>query len=462
MKGLWSTIGLVAAAVGLGAYIYFVDAERPATEAKEKVFTLASDDVEELRVVAKGDTTVLKKRDGVWKVVEPLDADADASEVSNLLNSLTSLEVNREVDPNAPNLAEYGLASPKADISFKAKGGTSGRLRLGDVTATSGDLYAVAGDGNRVFLVSTFVETSVSRSTFDLRDKRMLRFERDKADGLEITTEAGTTTMTRANSDWRLTAPSNARGDYGAIEGLLTRLSTTSMQAIETNDVSDLGKYGLDKPAATIVVKAGSAAATLNVSATKDGKVYARDLARPMIFTIDPTAATDLTKGGNDYRKKELFEFRAFSAKRLVVTRGAETITFAKVPGTGDNPVDKWTIASGSSTRDADAGKMDDLLTKLTNLRSEEFVAAAPAPAGTPVLKVSAEFDESKKEEASIGRAGADAFGSRADEAGAMKLLGSAVDDAVKALDAVLAPPAPPAPTTPAAPATGAPPEKKP
>jgi Domain of unknown function (DUF4340) len=462
MRGLWSTVGLVAAAVGLGAYIYFVDSERPATEVKEKVFTLATDDVEELRVTAKGETSLLRKRDGVWKLVEPLETDADASEVSSLLGSLTTLEVNREVDPNASNLAEYGLASPKTDITFKAKDGKSGRVRLGDTTPTNSDLYAVAGDGNRVFLVSTFVDTSMSRSTFDLRDKKILRFERDKADGLEITTGAGTTVMTRANSEWRLTAPSNARGDYGAIEGLLTRLSTTSMQAIESSDVSDLAKYGLDKPDATVVVKAGSAAASLAVSAEKDGKVYARDLSRSMVFTIDTTAATDLKKGGNDYRKKELFEFRAFSAKRIVVTRGAETITFAKVAGTGENAADKWTIATGGSTRDADTAKMDDLLSKLTNLRSEEFVAAAPAAAGPPVLRVSAEFDESKKDEASIGRSGVDTFGSRADEPGAMKLATSAVDEALTALDAVLAPPAPAAPTPPAAPAAGVPPEKKP
>ena len=31
MKGLWSTLALVAVAAGLGAYIYFVDAERPET-----------------------------------------------------------------------------------------------------------------------------------------------------------------------------------------------------------------------------------------------------------------------------------------------------------------------------------------------------------------------------------------------------------------------------------------------
>jgi hypothetical protein len=100
---------------------------------------------------------------------------------------------------------------------------------------------------------------------------------------------------------------------------------------------------------------------------------------------------------------------------------------------------------------------MDDLLAKLSNLRADAFVAAAPASAATPVVKVTAEFDESKKEDASIGRDGADAFGTRPDEAGAMQLNGSAVDEALKALDDVLAPPA----ATAAPAAAGAAPEKK-
>jgi hypothetical protein len=131
-----------------------------------------------------------------------------------------------------------------------------------------------------------------------------------------------------------------------------------------------------------------------------------------------------------------------------------------KVAGTGDTPTDKWTIAAGGTTRDADSAKMDDFLAKLSNLRADTFVAAAPAAAATPAAKITAAFDESKKEDASIGRDGADAYGTRPDEAGAMKLTGSAVDEALKALDDVLAPPAAAA-TPDAPPATGAPPEKK-
>ena len=463
MRGVWSTLALVAGALGLGAYLYFVDSTRTDTAAKEKVFTVAADAVEELRIVSKGDTSVVKKTGGVWALVEPLATDADSNEVTALVNSLTSLELNREVDPKAADLAQYGLASPKADITFTAAGGATGRLRLGDATPTGSDVYAVKGDDARVFLVSTFAETSLVKSAFDLRDKRVLRFERDKVDGLEITSAGATATLTRTNSDWRVTAPSGARGDYGAIEGLLTRLSTTMMSGIETTDLGALPKYGLDQPATTVVVKAGSASATLAIGTSTDGKVFARDLARPMVFAIDGALATDLQKGAAEYRRKDVFDLRTFSAQQLVLTRGAETITFQKKAGAGENPVDTWTVTGpgAAAAREVKTGLMEEALNKLTGLRARTFDAAPPAAGTTPIMKVSAQFDEGKKEDASFARAGDDALVVRADEAGAMRLDIAAVEEALKAFDAVLAQPAPPAAPVPP-PAAGAPPEKKP
>jgi hypothetical protein len=441
MGRAWSTLALVAVAAGLGAYIYFGDAEKSDTEVKAKVFTVGMDDVEELRVVAKGDTTVLRKTNGIWSMVEPVATDADSNDVNTLLSSLTGLEVNREVDPKAADLAQFGLATPKADVTFKAKGGVTGRIRLGDATPTGSDLYALKGDDTRVFLVSTFVETNLARSSFDLRDKRVLRFERDKADGIEIAAAGKpAVTFARTNSDWRMTAPVNARGDYGAIEGLLTRLTTTMMTAIETTDIADLKKYGLDKPASTLAVKAGSATSTIAVGTTADGKAYARDLSRPMVFTVDPAFATELLKDATDYRRKDLLEFKSFSLKEATFTRGAETIGLKKAKA-ADNAPDKWTVTIGSASRDADGGAVDDLLAKIATLRADGFVMAAPVGASTPVLKVKASFDEAKTEEASIGRAGAEAFGTRADEPGALKLPATAVDEVLKALDALIAPP---------------------
>ncbi|MCA1583621.1 MAG: DUF4340 domain-containing protein, partial [Acidobacteria bacterium] len=277
---------------------------------------------------------------------------------------------------------------------------------------------------------------------FDLRDKRALKFERDKVDSVEIAQGSTKLVLARAGTEWTVDQPVKARGDYSAIEGLLTRLSTASMTKMVDANASDLAKYGLVKPAITATVGMGSSRAVLLVGNEEDGQVYARDQSRPMVFAVDPTLLTDLKKGVEDYRDKNLFEFRPFSAARLRLTRGQDTVELQKTPGIGENATDKWQRGvSDGSTVDVEAAKMDDLLTKLSNLRAESF-SATDAKTGlqAPALVVAVSFDQGKFERVRFGRSGGDVFAAREGESGAARGDASAFDEAMKALDALVAP----------------------
>ncbi len=112
-------------------------------------------------------------------------------------------------------------------------------------------MYAVKAGEKHVFLVSAFQETSFNREPFDLRDKRILNFERDKADTLALVKGANAIELSRTGSDWTVVKPVPARSDYSAVEGLLTRLSSANMTKLVEANAKDLAKYGLDKPAMT-------------------------------------------------------------------------------------------------------------------------------------------------------------------------------------------------------------------
>jgi hypothetical protein len=446
MRRLLSTVVLVVVLAGLGAYIYFVDSKRPAggIEEKQKVFTVEADKIEEITVTAENETSTLRKTDGTWRLVAPVASDADQSEASSVTSSLASLEVNRVVDENAANLAEYGLAEPRIKVAFKAAEGGSGELHLGDKTATQSDVYAVKPGEKRVFLVQAFHETSFAKKPFDLRDKRILVFERDKVDSIEL---AGgkVVQLARAGSDWVVKQPVQARGDYSAVEGLLTRLSSASMTKLvepSTSDPSVLAKYELDKPRATVTVGAGSARATLALGKEEDGAVYARDQARGMVFAVDPTLVADLGKPAEEFRKKDVFEFRSFNVARIRLTRGAETYEFQKVAGTGENTAEKWQrVVAGGAPADVEAAKMDDLLTKLTNLRAQSFKTSG-GTLDKPALVVSASYDTAKFERVRLAKT-TEAVAVRDDEPGVAVLDSTAYDELMKAVDAVVAPPPP-------------------
>jgi hypothetical protein len=192
MRGVRSTLILLAVLAGLLGYIYFVESRKPGSsggeEAKPKVFAVAADKIAELSVKpATGDATVLRKADGQWKIVQPVESAADEGEVSGITSNLASLEIQRVVDEAPGDLKQYGLAQPRVDIGFKAAGETrEHHLLVGEKTPAGGELYAKLPNEKKVFLISGYLDTSLNKSTFDLRDKSVMKFDRNKVDSVVL------------------------------------------------------------------------------------------------------------------------------------------------------------------------------------------------------------------------------------------------------------------------------------
>src|SRR4051812_11802719 len=259
MRGLKSTVVLLVALVALVGYIYFVDAKKPVDDAaaKDKAFTgITAEDVDEVQIKsAEGETSRLQKVDGKWQLAEPLKTAADNTEASNIASTLAAIDVQRVVDENAANLKEYGLDPPRVEVAFRTKDKKDlQHLLLGEKTPTGGDLYAQLPGSKRVFLVNSSLESTFNKTTFALRDKKVLAFEREKVDALDLTSTDKTLQFKKNGADWQMTKPIAARADFGAVEGALERVASVQMQGVIEEAGDDLKKYGLDKPSATITV----------------------------------------------------------------------------------------------------------------------------------------------------------------------------------------------------------------
>ncbi len=457
MRGFSSTLILVAVLAGLAGYIYFVDAKKPAPgpegeAAKTKVFAVDTDKINELRVTYAGETSLLKKAAGGWTMAEPTATDADPAEAMAIAQALSNLETSRTIDENAAKLAEYGLEKPAVTVEFKAEGGASGTLLLGDKTAMQGDMYAMKGGEKKVFLVPAFQESSFTKKTFDLRDKKILKFDRDKADALTLVRGAEQLDLARAGSEWKVVKPGPGRSDYSTVEGLLTRLSTSNMSKLVDAEGKDLAKYGLDRPAMTLTVGAGSAKSTLLIGKTEADQTYARDQSRPMIFTIDSTLQGDTKKPFDDYRRKEFFEFRPFSVAKvhavLDAPGGPKVYDFERSKPAKPSDPDVWKVSrQGGETHEVKAASMDDLLNRLAELKAISF-ADAKTKTGIekPALVISTSYDDGKFERVRFGQVGETAFALRDGETGAGKIEKVSLEGALLALDTAVMPPPPAAP----------------
>ena len=435
MRGLWSTIALVVVAGGLAGYIYFVDSKRdPAgADAKPKAFVeLSADAIEEIQIRSgSGETARVERAGAAWRLVEPTTADADAGVVGSVVSNLASLEVQRVVDENPTDLAQYGLNPPRIDVAFRVKDQKDfRRLLFGERTPTGGDLFVQRPDENKVFLISSFLDSVFNKTPFDLRDKVVLKFERDKADGMEVVNGSMTVQFAKSGSDWRIVKPVSVRADYAASEGLMARLSSAQMQKVVASDTKDLKAYGLDRPALTATVLSGSSKATLLIGRADEGGRFAKDTARAEVFTVEESLFIDLVKDVRDYRRKDLFDGRSFTATRLDAHRDDQVLALEK---SGDGK-ETWRNAAGQNI---DTAKVEDLLTKLSNLRAQTFEAATHASLKMPALTVTVRFDDNKTETVTFGRSGTDVFAGRADEPGSATIEPVAFDEALRSLDAL-------------------------
>jgi len=437
MKGIRSFLVLLAVLAALAGFLYYDSKREPVDgNTKEKVFAgIASDKIEGVTVKSSsGDHTTVEKQGNEWQMTQPAAVAADGAELSGITSNLASLEMQSVVDDQATDLKQYGLDPARIEVTFKFAGKDQ-KLLLGQKTPTGGDLYAKVPDKPRVFLVASYLESTFDKSTFALRDKTILKINREKVDRVEIETPDRTVKVAKQGDDWRLTSPVDARADFGAVEGIIGRLNTTPMKAITAAEATDLKEYGLDKPAATVRVMSGSAQASLAIGKSAgEGVVYAKDLSRPMVFTVESALFDELKKPADDFRVKDLFDARAFNTTRIEIARGGQTMAFEKEAGK-----DTWKQVSPSA-KAAETAKVEALLTALSNTRATSFPDKDKIKGGTgletPEVTVSLAFEDGKKhEKVAFARKGPDAYALRDGDAAAAKIDATALEGIFKAID---------------------------
>ena len=300
----------------LGGYLYFDSKREPGDRKKqEKVFAdVEADKIEQLTVksAAGEQTTVAEAGQRAGRSTQPAGRRPDEAEISGITSNLASLEVQRVVDEQASDFKQYGLDPARIEVTFKA-GGQDRNLLIGQKTPTGTDLYARLADKPRVFLISSYLESTFNKSAFDLRDKTILKIDRDKVDSVEVD-HAGTdasSSPSRAPTG-SMTAPVDARADFSAVEG---DPRTAEHRADESHHGRGRRRTSRNtdstQPAATVHLGSGSSQAGLAIGKSAgEGVVYAKDVSRPMVFTIESAIADELKKPADDFRVKDLFDAR--------------------------------------------------------------------------------------------------------------------------------------------------------
>lgn len=196
--------------------------------------------------------------------------------------------------------------------------------------------------------------------------------EEKKEEGEEGEEAPGEEALGEPESEWKMTAPMQARADAFAVDGLLDALAglekTRTLEDVQRKDV------GLDKPRATVRVETGDGAQVLQIGAAvpTGGSVIAGLEGKDEAYVVSDTIWSQLDREPGSWRDRQLFRASRDAIARIALTGPGGRVVLAQQDG-------KFRLESPFADR-ADKDKIDDLYADLSGLTAEQFVDQPQIP----------------------------------------------------------------------------------
>ncbi len=391
---------ILAIILGLLAsfFFLFVFEEEQIVEA-ERLFEVDTAEIVLIKVTADGATTTVEKVPMTgWEITDPFRYPADPNIVGTLLREFSTLSPARTVADSAESLSEYGLEFPSASVEVSRGLDKPLVLLLGDVNPTGAAYYAAEQGARRVFLVSSQINGNLRRSTDALRDRSLMRVERDKVDEVVLEKGGGKVVMKLdPYGTWRVEEPYRLPAERDEVINALNSIAGASAISFVGEAPSSLERYGLTNPVvkATIKSRDGNINHTLSLGHVEMGRVYAMSSERRNVYSVSTTLLQQLDREPDFYRRLTAFDFQSYRIPTFSMELGDETVTLVK------HAFEDWRMTSPYELR-ANDGLITAMLDSLEIMRIQEHIpvtAANKARFGfeNPVASLSLTIEERVK-----------------------------------------------------------------
>lgn len=382
----WRSIGLLALTLAMvaGAYYALEAKGKKSEDDARRLFHTDEKEVEKISI-RKGEQQVVSRREGDgWRLIEPLRAKADTTEINSMLRTILTAKQERTIDEQAKNLGEYGLERPSLLLTLSLTGGKDlPVLLLGDKNPNGFSVYAKRGDQPAVFLLADTLRNRLDRSAADIRDKTLLALQPDKVKQVELVGKGRSISLRNTGAEgWELRQPMKVRADVEMVRQLLWKIRDARVKEFLTDGTDAKRRYGLDHPDLIVDLTEADASKRLLLRKAPDPKVGLYALAEPGegVVTTDARLLTELSKSPSDLRDRSLLRFETTNVKALTIRRGGTFLTLTKEG-------DVWKVTAPTQA-DAQAGKVYDFLYSLKELRYHDLIAEAGGDLARYGLKV--------------------------------------------------------------------------
>ena len=309
-----------------------------------------------------------------WEMIQPVKAKANARVIEEIISTIGSLrvvvfEADGEYDP-----ADYGLLQPRITVILEEP---IQKLQIGSDAGTPGRIYVARSDHRAVYTVNREIYTKLNRTVFDLRDKRVIDFQRTATH--QFTLRQGDTKIVcqkNVNGEWEITAPVTLKADAEAVDDLLFGVDALRVVTFVDDQPKSLQPYGLDSPSveASFMVP-NTEPAVLLVGKMKGDNIYVKAQNAEPVFLVKKALLDLVGIGIAGLRNKQILDFDGDAAAKIVLKHGDVNLTCQKQ---GTN----WRLTHPVQEQ-AENGVIRRLIQQVNRLTVEKFLAASPSVTAT-------------------------------------------------------------------------------
>ncbi len=355
MKIVKSLVTLIAViAIGILAYFFVYKAEQDRKTREIEARRLIRFDLDQIVkfTLVRPDSSVYFERGlgKVWNITEPIQSEADKEPIYNLFLSLDSSDILYEVENKPKDLSVYKLDNPEYYMSMEYMSMDPDTLYIGASTPDETMTYVRLASENRVLAVNNHVTNLITRPAIFYRSRSMFNVLPDDIVGLEIDrrdNDEPIVHLVHNGIEWMISEPYTLPVDKRNLDEFLVGLSETRKNTLIAEKADDLSIYGLDNPQVIVTahLKYGmkSKIVLIGNKLTERGRThlyYAKVFDQDLIFTVEKSIISDLTRKLVWYMDKQPLRFNRNAVNKIEVVTTQSPITFMRDAG------NTWSVVS--------------------------------------------------------------------------------------------------------------------
>jgi hypothetical protein len=233
-----------------------------------------------------------------WKLRYPIEAEADQTEVRNLLFRLEDLKALAIIDPGPERDAlAKRLTIPKVKVAIHTAEGDQ-TVRLYQPDEDGGMAIAETRPDGPLYRVNATVIKDLTKELFVFQDKRLLGMDYTDIAILSVKTPTEQYVLINQQNEWVLEDQPAEKLDQQATDLFVSRVANVPAEDRVSKQAGPLAPYGLVTPAAEFIAtgKDGKSRGKLSIGSHADGLAFAMGQRILGIFQIRADLLTQIPK----------------------------------------------------------------------------------------------------------------------------------------------------------------------